>query len=275
MYKWVTTCGAVSYPAPPQLSQSSSSSPFSSSEFLSHLQIFSMETMVMSLSPIYLLFSLLTAVSCCCASNTLPSISSTSLPCSLRRCLVYARQHSVSIRNLSCKIGYICNLPLWTLNETVDAVEKESTKVGQTVNKLCLRVSALEEKVKTMEEEVKALQSEMKDQIEQHCKDFLTRQQESMKTDIVKAIDKTMNTLKTDIIEAIDAPRSYWVQTFPCVMFTNSPLWCTHFRVTYFKPVHACMHRSIMYIVMKIMSLDFLLWLYYQKWVWPDHGGMG
>ena len=96
-----------------------------------------------------------------------------------------------------------------SLNETVDAVEKESTKVGQTVNKLCLRVSALEEKVKTMEEEVKALQSEMKDQIEQHCKDFLTRQQESMKTDIVKAIDKTMNTLKTDIIEAIDAPRSY------------------------------------------------------------------
>lgn len=103
---------------PPQLSQFSSSSPFSfsSSEFLSHLQIFSMETMGMSLSPIYLLFSLLTAVSCCCASNTLPSISSTSLPCSLRRCLVYARQRSVSIRNLSCKIGYICNLPLWTFH---------------------------------------------------------------------------------------------------------------------------------------------------------------
>ena len=116
MYKWVTTRWAVSYPATPQFSQSSSSSPFSSSEFLSHLQIFSMETMVMSLSPIYLLFSLLTAVSCCCASNTLPSISSTSLPCSLRRCLVYARQRSVSIRNLSCKIGYICNLPLWTFH---------------------------------------------------------------------------------------------------------------------------------------------------------------
>ena len=114
----------------------------------------------------------------------------------------------------------------------------------------------------------------MKDQIEQHCKDILTRQKESMKTDIVKAIDKAMDSLKTDIIEAIDAPRSYWVQTFPCVMFTNSPLWCTHFRETYFKPVHACMHRSIMYIVMKIMSLDFLLWLYYQKWVWPDHGSI-
>lgn len=77
-----------------------------------------------------------------------------------------------------------------SLKETVNAVEKESTKVGRTVNKLSLRVSALEEKVKTMKEEVKVLQSEMKDQIEQHCKDILTRQQEGMKTDIVKAIDK-------------------------------------------------------------------------------------
>ncbi len=56
----------------------------------------------------YLLFSLVTASSCCWESRTLISISATSFPCSFNRCRVYALQRKVSMCSLSCVCVCFC-----------------------------------------------------------------------------------------------------------------------------------------------------------------------